>query len=202
MNSPPCAGRSRRGARWRRWSSTGSTRNLTESSRRGWTRAPETRSGRSPASLCRREALEEIKAALAPVEWGGGRPLLHVHHALSGEHGWRGGSSGTRPPLSKVPAEWVRELVRRLPELDRRGLTFLSRPGRAGDWGTGPGAVHHPDGPPAVPVLPAGEEQQMVRFAPDFAPVRGGTSPLWRSLRGDLPGLRAAGAAGVGRGGI
>ena len=37
--------------------------------------------------LCRREALEEIKAALAPVEWEADAPLLHVHHALSGEHG-------------------------------------------------------------------------------------------------------------------
>ena len=155
----------------------------------------------SPASSAAGEALEEIKAAPCACRVGGGRPLLHVHHALSGEHGG-GAVLREQAALSKVPAEWVQELVRRLPELDRRGLTFLSRPGRAGDWGTGPGAVHHPDGPPAVPVLPAGGGAADGPLRPPTLPCARRTSPLWRSLRGDLPGLRAAGAAGVGRGGI
>ena len=76
---------------------------------------------------------------------------------------------GNEAALSKVPAVWVRELVRRLPERDRRGLTFLSA--RAG-LGTGGLALERftiqMDRRLCL-FYQRGEEQQMVRFAPDFA---------------------------------
>ena len=141
--------------------------------------------------LCRREALEEIKAALAPVEWEADAPYCTFTMPYQGST-VEGRFFGNEAALSKVPAEWVRELVRRLPELDRRGLTFLSA--RAG-LGTGGLAL---DGEPLQGPAPSpraglgtgglalerftiqmdrrlclfyqrGEEQQMVRFAPDFA---------------------------------
>ena len=90
--------------------------------------------------LCRREALEEIKAALAPVEWEADAPYCTFTMPYQGST-VEGRFFGNEAALSKVPAEWVRELVRRLPELDRRLCLFYQR----------------------------GEEQQMVRFAPDFA---------------------------------
>ena len=74
--------------------------------------------------LCRREALEEIKAALAPVEWEADAPYCTFTMPYQGST-VEGRFFGNEAALSKVPAEWARELVRRLPELDRRGLTLI-----------------------------------------------------------------------------
>ena len=118
--------------------------------------------------LCRREALEEIKAALAPVEWEADAPYCTFTMPYQGST-VEGRFFGNEAALSKVPAQWVRELVRRLPELDRRGLTFLSA--RAG-LGTGGLALERftiqMDRRLCL-FYQRGEEQQMVRFAPDFA---------------------------------
>ena len=118
--------------------------------------------------LCRREALEEIKAALAPVEWEADAPYCTFTMPYQGST-VEGRFFGNEAALSKVPAEWARELVRRLPELDRRGLTFLSA--RAG-LGTGGLALERftiqMDRRLCL-FYQRGEEQQMVRFAPDFA---------------------------------
>ena len=112
--------------------------------------------------------LEEIKAALAPVEWEADAPYCTFTMPYQGST-VEGRFFGNEAALSKVPAEWVWELVRRLPELDRRGLTFLSA--RAG-LGTGGLALERftiqMDRRLCL-FYQRGEEQQMVRFAPDFA---------------------------------
>ncbi len=112
--------------------------------------------------------LEEIKAALAPVEWEADAPYCTFTMPYQGST-VEGRFFGNEAALSKVPAEWARELVRRLPELDRRGLTFLSA--RAG-LGTGGLALERftiqMDRRLCL-FYQRGEEQQMVRFAPDFA---------------------------------
>ena len=74
---------------------------------------------------CDRENLAAIKAALSPTEWEADAPYCTFQIP------YQGGSLTGRfflneAALSKVPLPWVRELVRRLPELDRRGRTFLS----------------------------------------------------------------------------
>ena len=118
--------------------------------------------------LCRREALEEIKAALASVEWEADAPYCTFTMPYQGST-VEGRFFGNEAALSKVPTEWVRELVRRLPELDRRGLTFLSA--RAG-LGTGGLALERftiQMNRRLCLFYQRGEEQQMVRFAPDFA---------------------------------
>ena len=74
---------------------------------------------------CDRENLAAIKAALSPTEWEADAPYCTFQLP------YQGGSLTGRfflneAALSKVPLPWVLELVRRLPELDRRGRTFLA----------------------------------------------------------------------------
>ena len=118
--------------------------------------------------LCDRANLEAVKAALGVTEWEADAPYCTFTMPY-GEGTVQGRFFGNEAALSKVPAEWARELVRRLPELDRRGLTFLSA--RAG-LGTGGLALERftiqMDRRLCL-FYQRGEEQQMVRFAPDFA---------------------------------
>ena len=74
---------------------------------------------------CDRQNLEAIKVVLDPIGWEADAPYCTFRLP------YQGGSLLGRfflneAALSKFPLPWVRELVRRLPELDRRGRTFLS----------------------------------------------------------------------------
>ena len=75
--------------------------------------------------LCNRENLEMIQSILAATEWEKDAPyctftIPYQGRTLSGRF------FGNEAALSKLPPLWVQELVRRLPELERRGKTFLS----------------------------------------------------------------------------
>ena len=74
---------------------------------------------------CDPENLAAIKAALSPTEWEADTPyctfrLPYQNGSLLGRFFMN------EAALSKFPLSWVREFVRRLPELDRRGRTFLA----------------------------------------------------------------------------
>ena len=74
---------------------------------------------------CDPENLAAIKAALSPTEWEADAPyctfrLPYQNGSLLGRFFMN------EAALSKFPLSWVREFVRRLPELDRRGRTFLA----------------------------------------------------------------------------
>ena len=74
---------------------------------------------------CDPENLAAIKEVLSPIGWEADAPYCTFRLP------YQGGSLLGRfflneAALSKVPLPWVRELVRRLPELDRRGRTFLT----------------------------------------------------------------------------
>ena len=156
-------GRSRRAGLWRRWSSTGSTRSATR-----FCRPAETKNEAEKAAVHRRDLLRSGEPRChqgrpLPHGVGGGRPYCTFQIP------YQGGSLTGRfflneAALSKFPLSWVREFVRRLPELDRRGRTFPGRPGGAGNGGTIPGMVRGPSGPDDAPVFIRGQDQQMVLF--------------------------------------
>lgn len=81
---------------------------------------------RAVACILRDEGnLAAIKALLAPTEWEADAPFCtftipYVAGTLLGRF------CMNEAALSKLPLSWVRELVRRLPELERRGRVFLS----------------------------------------------------------------------------
>ena len=118
--------------------------------------------------LCRREALEEIKAALAPVEWEADAPyctfrLPYQNGSLLGRFFMN------EAALSKFPLSWVREFVRRLPELDRRGRTFLAAQAGLGTEGLSlEWFAVHPDRTMRLCYI-RGQDQQMVLFDRDFS---------------------------------
>ena len=71
--------------------------------------------------------------------------------------------------LSKFPLSWVRELVRRLPELDRRGRTFLTAQAGLGTEGLSlEWFAVHPDRTMRLCYI-RGQDQQMVLFDRDFS---------------------------------
>ncbi len=75
--------------------------------------------------LCDRDNLAAIRAALAPAEWEADSPYCTFTIPYQ-DRSLEGRFFGNEAALSKLPAPWFRELVRRLPELERRGRTFLS----------------------------------------------------------------------------
>ena len=117
--------------------------------------------------LCNQENLSAIQAALSPTQWEADTPYC-TFTIPYGERTVSGQFFGNEAALSKLPALWFQELVRRLPQLERRGRTFLSA--RAG-LGTGGleleqftvsldrriGLIYH------------GEETQVVHFESDFS---------------------------------
>ena len=144
---------------------------------------------------CDPENLAAIKAALSPTEWEADAPYCTFQIP------YQGGSLLGRffmneAALSKFPLSWVREFVRRLPELDRRGRTFL-----AAQAGLGTEGLSLESGPDDAPVLHPGA-------GPADGPVRQGFLPLQRgpAARPDpaggrrLPGLCPTGSACLGPG--
>ena len=117
---------------------------------------------------CDPENLAAIKEALAPTEWEADAPYCTFQIP------YQGGSLTGRfflneAALSKVPLPWVRELVQRLPELDRRGRTFLSA--QAGLGTEGLALQWFAVQPDRVLRLCYGREQEqlLVLFDPDFS---------------------------------
>ena len=75
--------------------------------------------------LCREDSLNAIKAALSPERWEADNPYCTGTLALEGRQvEFR--FFMNEAALSKLNALWVTRLVRKLPELVRRGLAFLS----------------------------------------------------------------------------
>ena len=74
---------------------------------------------------CDRENLEAIQAALSPTEWEADAPYCTFTLPYQGRT-LTGRFFLNEAAVSKLPLLWVQELVRRLPELERRGRTFLS----------------------------------------------------------------------------
>ena len=71
--------------------------------------------------------------------------------------------------LSKLPLPWVRELVRRLPELDRRGRTFLAAQAGLGTEGLSlEWFAVQPDRTLRLSYI-RGQDQQLVLFDKDFS---------------------------------
>ena len=81
---------------------------------------------RAVACILRDEQnLAAIKALLAPTEWEADAPFCTLTIPY-GAGTLLGRFCMNEAALSKLPLSWVRELVRRLPELERRGRVFLS----------------------------------------------------------------------------
>lgn len=81
---------------------------------------------RAVACILRDEGnLAAIKALLAPAEWEADAPFC-TFTIPYGAGTLLGRFCMNEAALSKLPLSWVRELVRRLPELERRGRVFLS----------------------------------------------------------------------------
>lgn len=74
--------------------------------------------------LCDRANLEAVKAALGVTEWEADAPYCTFTMPY-GEGTVQGRFFGNEAALSKLSAEWAAALAARLPELDRRGRTFL-----------------------------------------------------------------------------
>lgn len=71
------------------------------------------------------ENLAAIKRLLCPTEWEADAPFCTLTIPY-GAGTLLGRFCMNEAALSKLPLSWVRELVRRLPELERRGRVFLS----------------------------------------------------------------------------
>ena len=90
---------------------------------------------RSIAGICcHRENLEAIKAVLSPTEWEADAPYCTFSMPY-GECSLTGRFFMNEAALSKLPVDWVRELCKRLPELERRGKAFLSAKAGVGTEG-------------------------------------------------------------------
>ena len=117
--------------------------------------------------LCDRENLAAIKGVLQPAEWEADAPYC-TFVLPYGDGRVTGRYFGSEASLSKLPVSWVAALAGRLPELERRGLTFLSM--EAG-VGTGGMALSwfaiQPDRRLSL-CFQTGEESQLVRFEADF----------------------------------
>ena len=74
---------------------------------------------------CDPENLAAIKEALDPTEWEADAPYCTFRLPYQ-DGSLLGRFFMNEAALSKFPLPWVRELVRRLPELERRGRTFLT----------------------------------------------------------------------------
>ena len=167
MSSPPSAGRFWRAGTWRRWSSTGSTPSATGGSRRGWTRGRRTSAGPSPTSCAIGRTWRPSGRPWPPPEWEADAPYC-TFAIPYGERTVTGRFFGNEAALSKLPALWFQALVRRLPELERRGRTFLSA--RAGLGTEGLELDRFSIGlDRKIGLIYQREESQVVRFEPDFS---------------------------------
>ena len=116
---------------------------------------------------CDPENLAAIKGVLSPIGWEADAPYCTFRLP------YQGGSLLGRfflneAALSKFPLPWVQELVRRLPELDRRGRTFLTAQAGLGTEGlTLEWFAVQPDRTLRLGYI-RDQDQQLVLFDPDF----------------------------------
>ena len=118
--------------------------------------------------LCDRENLEAIRSLLAPTEWEGDAPyctfsIPYQDRTLSCRF------FGNEAAFSKLPVPWVGEVVQRLPELDRRGRTFLSARAGLGTEGLQLDRLAIRLDRELDLFFQREEEGQAVRFLPDFS---------------------------------
>ena len=187
MSSPLSAGRSRRAGLWRRWSSTGSTRSATAVLQAGGDENEAEKRLSIAGILLRSGEPRCHQGRPLPHGVGGGRPLLHLPAALSGAAASPGRFFLNEAALSKFPLSWVRELVRRLPELDRRGRTFLAAQAGLGTEGLSlEWFAVHPDRTMRLCLHPGA--------GPADGPVRAGISPF-AARTGSPPWTRPEGGA-------
>lgn len=118
--------------------------------------------------VCNKENLVAIKEILSPTQWEADAPFCTCSMAY-GDTVITGRFFMNEAALSKFSADWVRKLVQRLPELERRGKAFLaaqaevSTEGLALEWFT----VHQNR---CVHLsFRSGGDQQIVRFEADFS---------------------------------
>lgn len=117
---------------------------------------------------CDQENLAAVQAALRPVRWEPDSPYCEFSILCQGRE-LEGVFYQNEAAFSKIPLPWARELVRRLPELERRGRTFLTaRAGLNTDGLTLELLVIQPDRSLGL-IYQRGEEQQPVFFDADFS---------------------------------
>ena len=117
--------------------------------------------------LCRQENLSAIQTALSAAEWEADSPYC-TFTIPYGERALSGLFFGNEAALSKLPVLWFQALVRRLPELERRGRTFLSA--RAGLGTEGLELERFTIGlDRQIGLIYQREETQVVRFNSDFS---------------------------------
>ena len=128
----------------------------------------ETEKRQSIAGICcDPENLAAIKEVLSPTEWEADAPYCTFQLPYQGAS-LTGRFFLNEAALSKFPLPWVRELVRRLPELDRRGRTFqtalagLGTEGLTLEW-----FAVQPDRTLRLGYI-RDQDQQLVLFDPDF----------------------------------
>ena len=134
--------------------------------------------------LCDRENLEAIRAVLRSSLWEPDGPYC-TFSTPWGEDRVVGRYLGSQASLSKLPLSWVTSLVNRLPALVRRGLTFLSMEAGVGTAGMELCWFTVDPERQVTLCLGAGDDHQLVRFAPDF------------TLSGDQPALEGPGEGGA-----
>ena len=116
---------------------------------------------------CDPENLAAIKEALAPTEWEADAPYCTFRLPYQ-DGSLLGRFFMNEAALSKFPLPWVRELVRRLPELERRGRTFLTAQAGLGTEGlTLEWFAVQPDRTLRLGYI-RDQDQQLVLFDPDF----------------------------------
>ncbi len=128
----------------------------------------ETEKRQSIAGICcDPENLAAIKEVLSPTEWEADAPYCTFQLPYQGAS-LTGRFFLNEAALSKLPLPWVRELVRRLPELDRRGRTFLTAQAGLGTEGlTLEWFAVQPDRTLRLGYI-RDQDQQLVLFDPDF----------------------------------
>ena len=149
--------------------------------------------------LCDRENLAAIRAALAPTEWEADSPYC-TFAIPYGERTVTGRFFGNEAALSKLPALWFQAWSGRLPELERRGRTFLSA--RAGLGTEGLELDRFSIGlDRKIGLIYRREESQVVRFEPDFS-LSEDQMALEQPEGGAFLAFVLLEAAGVGRGAV
>lgn len=139
---------------------------------------------RAVACILRDEGnLAAIKALLAPTEWEADAPFCTLTIPY-GAGTLLGRFCMNEAALSKLPLSWVRELVRRLPELERRGRVFLSAQADV-DVGGAELEWFSVDQERDLRLCYRRErDHQLVAFAPDFSLSKGEQPALSRAEGG------------------
>lgn len=121
--------------------------------------------------------LAAIKELLAPVSWEADAPFC-TFTIRYGAGTLLGRFCMNEAALSKLPLTWVRDLARRLPELERRGRVFLSAQANVDVSGAELGWFSVGQERDLCLCYRRGREHQLVSFGPDFTLSREGQPAL------------------------